>query len=248
MLFILLISNLLNASEPVRVAVASNFRQAAELLAADFQSHTGYVLVMSYASSGKHYAQIRHGAPYSVFLSADQTRPRQLESDGVVVPGSRKVYAIGQLMLISSDPELDAAACQTRFRDGDFRHLAIANPQHAPYGQAAMEVLGNLELGASASRRLIVGENVAQAYHFVASGNADMGFIAKSQVLVAKAPSVGCQWPVPAEMYRPILQEAVLLNAAADDPGAATFHEYLFSPGARAIIQAAGYALPAQQE
>lgn len=224
----------------VRVAVASNFAGAMEGLTADFEAATGHRVSLSFGSTGKHYAQIRHGAPYDAFFAADARRPRLLEEEGHGVPGSRFTYAIGRLVLWSPREGLvdDGGAV---LRGAGFRHLAIANPRLAPYGRAAREVLEALGLWPGLRGRLVQGENIAQTFQFVASGNADLGFVALSQVRGPGGDREGSQWEVPPELFAPIAQEAVLLR---DHPAARDFLEFVRSDRARALIRAYGYEVP----
>ena len=222
-----------------QVAVAANFTRVAEQLAARFEARSGHRLRISSASSGKLYAQIRHGAPYHLLLSADAGRPRRLVEAGLARPGNRRTYAIGRLVFWSPRTPGDSNTCRERLLHLD--RLAIANPRTAPYGAAAVETLkalgrdpGNLQL--------VVGENIAQAYAFTASGAVEGGLVAAAQ-LQERDPA-GCRWPVPEDLHHPIEQQAVLLERGAGNPAAEDFFHFLFSGPARALIRAAGYRLP----
>lgn len=225
------------AAGEVKVAVAANFTAVMKEIASAFEAATGHTLVASYGSSGKIYAQIKHGAPFEVFLSADQERPRMLEEEGV--GSGRFTYAVGRLVLWSADSGLVDGEGAV-LRSGDFKRLAIANPVTAPYGVAAMQVIGNLGLTDALESKLVRGDNIAQAYQFVATRNAELGFIALAQV--ALEPS-GSRWPVPAELHDPIRQDAVLLDKGRDNPAAAALMEYLRGPEARAVIERFGYGV-----
>jgi molybdate transport system substrate-binding protein len=224
----------------VRVAVASNFRNAARDISLHFEQTSGMKVVLIFGPSGRHFAQIRQGAPFEAFLSADRARAERLEQEERIVPGSRFTYALGRLVLWSKDAQRidDGAAV---LRAGDFRHLAVANPRHAPYGQAAVEVLSRLGLLETLTPRLVRGENVEQAFQFVISGNAELGFVATSQLAQSLWGQHGSRWDVPQELYTPIVQQAVLLR---DDATAHAFLDYLRSAAAQEIIRAHGYGLP----
>jgi molybdate transport system substrate-binding protein len=232
-------------ADPLLVAVASNFLVPGKELASRFQRSSGEELTLSSGSTGKLYAQIVNGAPFSVFLAANAAEPERLEAEGYAVTGSRFTYATGRLALWSSEPDLlktkDGAEL---IRDGEFTRLAIANPRTAPYGAAAVQTMRALGLNPSQlGARLVRGENIAQTYQFVATGNVDLGFVAMSQVSSPQRTAGGSYWPVPAVLHDPIEQQAVLLSRAADDPRAKAFLAYLRSSEARRLIAAYGYAL-----
>lgn len=225
----------------VRVAVASNFAPTLQRLAADFTAQTGHRLLISSASTGKHYAQISNGAAFDVFLAADEARPKRLENEGHAVAGSRFDYAQGRLVLWvpGADAAQDVRAALTR---ATVRRLAIANPRLAPYGQAARQVLERWGLWTRLRPRLVRGENIAQAFQFVATGNAQAGLVALSQLLALDTSTRGAWHEIDAGLHAPIRQQAVLLR-----PGAAAeaFLTYLRGSRARTIVVQAGYALPA---
>lgn len=221
-------------AEAVRVAVASNFAPAMRPLVEVYEQDTGQQVVVSYGSTGKHYAQIRQGAPFEVFLAADEERPKRLERENLAIPGSRFTYAYGELVLWSP-VGLSLEGPESDFAQGNFRRLALANPRLAPYGQAARETLQALGYWDRLSDRLVRGENIAQTYQFVFTGNAQLGFIARSQL---PAEPEGRHWLVPAALYSPIRQQAVLVR---DTAGGKAFLEFLRSDRARALIKAAGY-------
>ncbi len=236
-----LASSLAHAGE-VQVAVAANFAAPIKAIAAEFQQATGDKVVVSLGSTGKFYAQIKNGAPYEILLSADADTPAKLEREGYAVAGSRFTYAVGKLVLWSAKPDyVDAAGAV--LGKGDFRHLAIANPKLAPYGAAALETLKKLGLLAAVTPKLVQGENIAQTYQFAASGNAELGFVALSQVYEGGKITSGSAWIVPAGLYSPIRQDAVLLDKGRGNPAAAALLNFLKGPQARAVIQDYGYAL-----
>ena len=224
-------------ADEVNVAVAANFTAAMKEIATTFEQSTGHKAVLSSGSTGKLYTQIVNGAPFAVFLAADRERPQRLEREGLA--SGRFTYATGKLVLWSTKPGyVDESG--TILRDGEFTRLAIANPQTAPYGAAAMEVLGNLGESDDLAPRLIHGDSIAQTHQFVATGNAELGFVALAQVVLNPE---GSRWLVPQNLYTPIRQDAVLLNSAAGQPAARALMEYLEGPGARAIIQRYGYGI-----
>jgi molybdate transport system substrate-binding protein len=221
----------------VKVAVAANFTAAMKEIAAAFEAATGHELVVSYGSTGKIYAQIVNGAPFEVFLAADQARPQRLVEEGRA--SDRFTYAVGRLVLWSPDPDrVDARGAV--LRSGDFRRLAIANPVTAPYGAAAVQVLERLGLMQALEPRLVRGDNIAQAYQFVATRNAELGFVAMAQVALEPG---GSRWPVPLDLYDPIRQDAVLLEKGRDNPAARALLDYLAGPEAHAVIERFGYGV-----
>jgi len=229
------------AADEISVAVASNFANAAEAIAHRFAASTEHEVTLVFGSTGKHYAQIRNGAPFEAFLAADARRPEMLESDGLAILGSRFTYAIGRLVLWS--PE--AGYVDTRgevLELGDFRHLAIANPRLAPYGKAAQETLQSRGLWEKLEHRLVRGENIGQAFQFVKSGNAELGFVALSQLMSPKENlEIGSKWVAPETLHSPIYQQAVLLK---DTVAARAFLAFVKSEEARSIIRSFGYQTP----
>ncbi len=224
----------------VQVAVASNFLAPMQRIAAAFERDTGHRARLASGATGKFYAQIRSGAPFEVLLAADETTPARLEAEGRAVAGTRFTYAIGQLVLWSPRAEyVDAEGAI--LRRGGFAHLAVASPRTAPYGAAAAQVLAALGLGDALAARLVTGENIGQTYQFVASGNAELGFVALSQVMADGKLAGGSAWPVPAELYAPIRQDVVMLERGADNPAAAALLDYLRGDAARALIRGYGY-------
>lgn len=222
------------------VAVAANFTAAANDIAAAFEKATGHKAILSFGSSGKLYTQIVNGAPFQVFLSADDIRPAQAEKEGFGVAGSHFTYAIGKLVLYSADPALVYGEGAVLSKPGGFEKIAIANPETAPYGAAAVEVLKAKGLYDSLSAKIVQGDSIAQAHQFIATGNAQLGFVALSQVVGEKT---GSQWLVPDDLYRPIRQDAVLLKTGEGNEAASAFFAFLKGPEARKIIEGYGYAL-----
>ncbi len=224
----------------VQVAVASNFTAPIQAIAADFEKDTGHKLVAAYGATGQFYTQIKNGAPFEVFLAADDTTPARLESEGDTVKGSRFTYAVGTLALWSAKDGYVDSQGQV-LKHNDFQHLSIANPKAAPYGLAATQVLDKLGLTAQVKSKLVEGQNITQAYQFVSTGNAELGFVALSQVYKDGKVTGGSAWIVPAELHDPIKQDAVILNKGRDNPAAVALVDYLKGPKAAAIIQAYGY-------
>lgn len=228
------------AMERVQIAVASNFSSTMQRLIPLFEQQSGYRVIASYASSGKLFAQITHGAPFDIFLSADGERPHRLEQLGLVVASQRFTYATGSLVLWAPGASSPEEALQ-QLQQERFSFLSIANPKIAPYGTAAMQVLAKLGLEQHFIKRTARGENIAQAYQFVYSGNAQLGFVAQSQMVDAGDNVNGVVWVVPTHMHSPIEQQGVLLKRAEQNPAALAFIDYLHSDGAKQIIAASGY-------
>ncbi len=220
-----------------QVAVAANFTAAAKEIASAFEKQTGDKVRLSFGASGALYTQIVNGAPFAALLSADAERPRRLEAEKVGRPGSRFVYAIGRLVLWSADSGLVDGKGEV-LRGGSFRKLAIANPKTAPYGQAAVETLTGLGLWGAIKDKVVQGENIAQAHQFVATGNAELGFVALAQIALQ---NTGSKWVVPSRLHAPIEQEAILVK---DDAVAGRFLDYLKGPQALEIIHRYGYGTP----
>lgn len=225
----------------VTVAVATNFALPMEALATRFEAETGHELTVVLGSTGKLYAQIRNGAPFDVLLAADQARPQRLERETLAEPGTRFTYALGRLVLWSADPALIGADCRDTLAAGRFRHLAIANPALAPYGAAARDVLEALGVWQEVRPRLVRGESIGQAFQLVATGNAELGFVALAQLARPEAASGGSRWDVPAELHAPIRQDAILLSRAVGNPAAEAFLTHLRSATAQALIERFGY-------
>lgn len=239
---LLLCLPLIASADDVRVAVAANFTAPMQRIAAAFARDTGHRAVLAFGATGKFYAQIHNGAPFDVLLSADDRTPLRLEHDGIGMAGSRFTYAIGTLVLWSPregyvDPQGKVLA------GGDFRHLAVANPKTAPYGAAAMATLDRLGLREKLRPRFVQGENIAQTHQFVASGNAELGFVALSQVIEDGRIGKGSGWVVPADQHAPIRQDALLLRHGEGNPAARALLEYLRGETAKALIREYGYAV-----
>jgi molybdate transport system substrate-binding protein len=222
----------------VRVAVASNFAPVLEQLEPLFERESGHTLTIISGATGSHYAQIMNGAPFDVFLAADGERPRMLEDEGKAVAGTSFTYALGKLVLWSADAafvDADGAVLQA----GRFEHLAIANPTLAPYGEAAQQVLTALGVWEKLQAKIVQGDNIAQTLQFVQTGNAQLGFIATSQLL--DSGTTGSYWEVPADLYEPIVQQGVLVK---DSAGARAFINFIGRDASKELIRAAGYGLP----
>lgn len=222
--------------DQVRAAVAANFTAAAREIAAAFEDATGDGALLSFGSTGQLYAQILQGAPFDVFLAADEARPELAEREGLAVPGSRRTYAVGRLVLFSTEAE--RVSGPDALRDPGLRRIALANPALAPYGRAALEAATALGVEDVVRDRQVIGTNVSQAHQFVRTGNAELGFLALSQV--ARSTD-GSRWLVPEQLHAPIRQQAVLLEAGRDNPAAARFLDFLGSATAREILRRHGY-------
>jgi molybdate transport system substrate-binding protein len=239
MLLALLFTSSGAVADPVHVAVATNFAPTCRVIADAFTTAKKHDVVISDGSTGKLFAQIENGAPFEVFLSADVERPQKLEAGKRAVPGSRFPYAIGRLVLWSARDGFIAG--EAALRGEAFQHLAIANPELAPYGAAAREVLLHLGLWDRLQPKLVRGEDIGQTFHFVSTGNAELGFVALSQLATEMG---GSRWLVPTDLYTPIEQQAVLLMPGKDDPAAKAFLDFLKGGAARALIERAGYGVP----
>ena len=226
--------------EDLTIAVASNFAAPMQAIATKFEARSGHRVKLAFASSGKIFAQIRHGAPFDAFFSADQEKPARLVALGLAETSSRFTYAEGRLVLWSSQKDLINEQGAV-LKSGNFNKLAIANPKLAPYGAAALEALERLKLVDSTRDRWVQGENISQTYLFVASGNADLGLVAASQVIRDGSITAGSAWILPESLYAPIRQDAVILKHAADSPALMDFWSFLKGPTATAIIRAFGY-------
>jgi molybdate transport system substrate-binding protein len=237
---VLLVAAPVQADE-VSVAVAANFNAPMKLIAAEFEKDTGHKVLASFGSTGKFYAQIKNGAPFEVLLAADDETPGKLVKDGAADASSPFTYAIGKLVLWSAKPGLVDSAGLV-LKKGGFAHLSIADPKLAPYGLAGVETMKALALYDALQPKLVTAENITQAYQFVASGNAELGFVALSQVL-KDGKMEGSSWLVPGNFYNPIKQDAVLLDKGKGSAAARALLKYLKNDKARAIIQSSGYAL-----
>lgn len=226
----------------VSVAVAANFTAPMQKIAAAFEQDTGHKALLSFGSTGKFYAQIKNGAPFQILLAADQETPAKLEQENQTAPGTRFTYATGRLVLWSKQAGLVDDKGEV-LRKGGFDKLAIADPKLAPYGAAAVEVMEKMGLRQALQSRIVQGENIAMAYQFVGTGNAALGFIALSQVMVDGKIAEGSAWIVPLNLHAAIRQDAVALANSKDNPAAAALLSYLKGEKAKAIIRAFGYEL-----
>src|SRR5262245_44476872 len=224
-------------ADEIRVAVATNFSEPMAALVELFERGSEHTVLVSSGSTGNHYAQIRNGAPFEAFFSADTERPKLLEAEGSAVAGSRFLYAVGRLALWSPQPGVVDPAGRV-LENGSFRFLAIANPELAPYGAAAREVMMSRNVWTALQSRLVQGQDIGQAYSFVHTGNAELGFVAYSQIMKPNSTIEGSYWLVPDALHRPIAQEAVLLR---DVPAARAFLEFVKTAPARDLIRSYGY-------
>ncbi len=227
-------------AEVVQIAVAANFTAPARALAEIFARTTGHEAKLSFGATGAFYTQIKNGAPFDILLAADDERPIRLEKEGDTVPGSRFSYAIGQLVLWSAKPGfVDGEGAV--LKGGNFNKIAIANPKLAPYGAAAVETMDKLGLAAALTPKLVTGESIGQTYNFIATGNAELGFVALAQVLDGGKLKSGSMWVVPAKYHAPIIQDAVILKRAAANPAAKAWMALMRSPNTQDFIRSYGY-------
>ncbi|OYV20357.1 MAG: molybdate transport system substrate-binding protein [Methylococcaceae bacterium NSM2-1] len=227
----------------VLVAVAANFSKPMTEIAAEFEKATGHSAKLSFGSSGKFVSQIENGGPFEVLLSADEKSPQKLEQSGLTVPDSQFTYALGKLVLWSAKPGYVDNQGKI-LTTGGFKHLALADPKLAPYGLAAMEVLKKMGLMEKLQPLFVQGENIAQTYQFISTANAELGFVALSQVIENGKIATGSGWIIPGDYYAPIRQGAVLMKKGAENPAAPALLDYLKSAPALAIIEKYGYDLP----
>ena len=220
-----------------QVAVAANFTEPAKEIAAAFKAASGHTAVLSFGSSGQFYAQMSHGAPFEVFLSADADRPLKAEQDGLGVTGTRFTYAVGRLVLYSKTPGLVDGAGAV-LNSGKFNKLSIADPTAAPYGTAAVQTLQKLGVYAAVKPKIVMGSSITQAYQFVDTGAAELGFVAYSQVINVAG---GSRWLVPVADHAPIDQQAILLTTGQNNAAAKAFLTFMKGPQAVAIIKKYGY-------
>jgi len=227
------------------VAVASDFTKPMTEIAAAFEKATGHTAKLSFGSSGKAFAQIQSGGPFEVYLSASEKYPLELEKSGHVVTGSRFVYAIGKLVLWSAKPGFVDDKGEI-LKTGNFKHIALADPTHAPYGVVAEEVMKNLGVLDKLRPLFVMGENISQTFQFVSTGNAELGFIAFAQVIDINTGKIGSGsgWMIPDNLHGPFNQTAVLLKKGAENPAALALVDFLKSPPALAIIEKYGFGLP----
>lgn len=234
-------ANIVHADE-VQIAVAANFAAPMKEIATSFEQVTGHKILSTVGSTGKFYAQIKNGAPFDILLAADDETPAKLEKEGAAAPNSRFTYAIGKLVLWSAQAGLVDDKGEV-LQKGRFEHLSIANPKLAPYGAAAVEALQKLSLYSALEPKLVVGESIAQAHQFVMSGAAQLGFVAMSQVYQGGKLKSGSAWVVPAGLYSPIRQDAVVLAKGKGKPAVEAFLKYLRGDKAKAVIRSYGYDL-----
>jgi molybdate transport system substrate-binding protein len=228
-------------AEQALVAVAANFVPPFREVVMEFETTTGHTLRVVSGSSGNFYAQIKNGAPFDLFFSADSEKPKLLEDEGLGVKGSRFTYAVGRLVLWSPDP--DFVTGEDTLRSERFKHLAIANPKTAPYGMAAMQAMQKLGVWEKLQPRIVMGENLGQTMGFIESGNAELGFVALSQALDPKLKVKGARWNVPTDLHEPIKQDVILIKKGKDNPAANALIAFMGRPQARAIIERYGYEL-----
>jgi molybdate transport system substrate-binding protein len=228
-------------ADEIQVAVAANFSAAAQKIAAQFEHDSGNTVKLSFGATGKFYAQIEAGAPFDVLLAADQTTPAKLAAEGKARPATLHTYAIGRLVLWSADPALVDAEGEV-LKSDKWKHLSVADARLAPYGQAARETLAALRLADAVQSRVVTAENIGQAYQFVQTGNAELGFVALGQVQPPDGSRVpGSMWLVPDKLYTPIRQDAVVIATTRVGQAATAFVDYLASEKARVVIKAYGY-------
>lgn len=238
----LLASSLVYADE-VQVAVAANFTAPMKQIAADFEKDTGHKVQLAFGTVGKFFAQMKSGAPFEVLVSADQTTPDKLAAEGLAQNETRYTYAIGKLMLWSAQPNYVDAKGEV-LKKGNFKHLALANPKLAVYGAAGQEVMKRLGVLDAIQPRIVLAENITQAYQYVQTGNAELGFVALSQVVGKDGRiSEGSHWMVPADLYPPIKQDVIVLAPGKGKSAPQALVDYLKSAKARAVIKSFGYEL-----
>lgn len=230
-------------AEQTLVAVAANFAEVVEELKPKFEKATGHRLQFTTGSTGKLYAQIKEGAPFQILLSADARTPERLESERAAVSGSRFTYAVGKLALWSFDAARIGSDGAAALKSPDVRHIAIANPDLAPYGVASIETLQALGLLETLKAKIVMGQNIGQTHSMVATGNAQLGFVALSAVAGPRAQNKGSRWDVPQKLFSPIKQDAVLLTAGRGNEAAIAFLKFLRAPDTLATIERYGYGI-----
>ena len=224
----------------VSVAVASNFSAPMKVIAQAFERETGHTVSLAFGATGQFYAQIRNGAPYAVLLAADEAIPAKLESERLGVAGTRFTYATGRLVLWSKRENLVDNRGDI-LRSGAFDKIAVADPKLAPYGAAAFEVIDKMGLSAAITPKIVQGTNISQTFQFVSTGNAALGFVARSQVFEGGKMKGGSGWVVPSHLHQPIQQDVILLNPGKDSPAAQALMQYLRGESAKAVIRSFGY-------
>jgi molybdate transport system substrate-binding protein len=234
--------SLVARADDISVATAANFIAPLQMIAALFERDTGHKVMTSYGSTGKFYSQIANGAPFDILLAADDETPAKMEKEGLAVVGTHFTYAVGKLVLWSADTKfVDNKGAI--LKDGGFKHLSIANPKTAPYGTAAVQAMTKLGLLEKLQPTFVQGDSITQAYQFIATGSAELGFVAYSQVIKDGKIGSGSGWFVSPELYDPILQNAVLLIKGKDKPAAQAFLNYLKTEKAKEVIRSFGYGL-----
>jgi molybdate transport system substrate-binding protein len=221
------------------VAVAANFTQPAKEIAQLFQGSSGHKAILSFGATGQFYTQITEGAPFQVFLSADQSTPKKLADNGLAIADSLFTYAIGKLVLFSTNATLVTG--EQTLRDAKFNKIAIADPATAPYGAAAVETMKALGLYDTLARKIVQGANIAQTFQFVDTGNAELGFVALSEIIARQG---GSRWVVPANLYSAIRQDAALLRSGADNDAAKAFLAFMKGPEVAKVLEKYGYGMP----
>lgn len=229
-------------ADEVTVAVAANFTGPMQVISVLFERDTGHKASLAFGATGGFYAQIRNGAPFEILLSADDETPARLIKEGNGIAGSNFTYAIGKVVLWSADAKLIDAKGEV-LKKGGFKHIAIANPKTAPYGAAALQVMGKLGVADNLKPLFAQGDNITQTYQFVATGAAELGFVAYSQVIKNGQIGTGSGWIIPGNLYDPIRQDAVLLAKGKDKPAAIALLNFLRSEKAQAVIKSFGYEL-----
>lgn len=230
-------------AERAHIAVAANFMPVMQSIKSRFEAQSEHRILLSSGSSGKLFAQIQQGAPYALFFSADTQKPQALEAQDLIVPNSRKPYAVGRLALWAPNAEADQNP-RDLLLSGKFTRLALANPRHAPYGLAAVQVLQQLKLTETSKAKWVSGENIAQAYQYVSTGNAPLGFIALAQLHAQQSPVDHRVWLIPEHLHDPVIQERVLLKTAANNNAALALLAFIDSEEIQTLIRSYGYDLP----
>lgn len=237
---VLLTCSVATLAGEAHLAVAANFAEPIKAVAAVLEKTTGHTLKVTLGATGKLYAQIKNGAPFDVLLAANTATPAALEKDGLAKPGSQFTYATGKLVLWSADAAKVDAKGEV-LKGGNFRKVAYANPKTAPYGEAAVQAMDKMGLTAALTSKLVQGESIGQTYNFVHTGNAEIGFVAMSQVLEGGKLKGGSMWVVPQSLYSPIRQDAVMLRHSANNPAALALVKLLQSPNIKDLIRSYGY-------
>ena len=229
-------------ADTLKVAVASNFADTLHQLADRFDAKTGNTVLVSSGSTGKLYTQIANGAPFDIFMAADEKRPDLLLKKGLADTSHASVYAQGKLVFVSNIPP--TGECRSVMSDARVKRLAIANPKTAPYGAAAQQVMQHLGIWDKVQSKLVQGENIAQTLQFVDSTSANAGFVAKSMLLADNKFKAACEWDIPGDLYNPINQKMVILSKSKDKAVVLAFWKYMQSPEAAVVIRDSGYDVP----